>query len=106
MHQVFLNLLLNALQASPPDSRITVKLVAQEASTAQIQIKDQGEGIAEADLARVFDPFFTTKHTGSGLGLALVKSIVESHDGTILIKSKPRQGAKVILTLPIDGATD
>jgi signal transduction histidine kinase len=101
MHQVFLNLLLNAIQASPKDSTIDISLVANANRSAVLRIQDHGDGVADADIERIFDPFFTTKHTGSGLGLALVKSIVENHNGQVRVVSKPKQGACVILTLPV-----
>ncbi len=101
MHQVFLNLLLNAIQASPHDATIEVTLRTNADGRAIVDIQDHGQGINEPDMDRIFEPFYTTKHSGSGLGLALVKSIVEHHDGQIEIRSIPKQGASVTVTLPL-----
>jgi len=101
LHELMLNLLLNAIQVSEPDSIIEVWLERQNSSTAVLAIKDSGEGIKEADIDRIFEPFYTTKASGTGLGLAIVKAIVESHNGNIEVESRPGQGAQFEVTLPL-----
>ena len=101
IHQVFLNLLLNAMEASERGSTITISLQTTDEQTAVATVRDTGKGIAEEHVSQIFDPFFTTKTTGSGLGLAVVKSIIDNHRGTIDVSSKPGSGTSVSLSLPL-----
>lgn len=98
-HQVCLNLLLNALEASPENSNIIVTL-SEISKHLCLVITDSGPGISPEDKHRLFEPFFTTKSTGTGLGLAIVKAIVDSHNGTIEISSEPAGGTTVRVCLP------
>lgn len=100
IHQVMLNLLLNAVDATPDRSTITVGLNA-EAKDARIIIEDSGPGIKTVDLSRIFEPFFTTKSTGTGLGLAIAESIVERHNGHIQLENKTTGGARAEIRLPL-----
>jgi len=108
LHQVLMNLLLNALHASHPGGRITVAC-GPEASTdgrrVWIEVSDEGEGIAPAHLERIFDPFFTTKDPdqGSGLGLMITHQVVADHGGTIDVRSRPGEGTTFTLHLPTRG---
>jgi two-component system sensor histidine kinase AtoS len=70
-------------------------------STAEVTISDNGEGVEPDDLERIFDPFFSTRESGTGLGLALVHRIVESHGGSITVRSRKEEGSTFILTLPL-----
>ena len=82
------NLILNAIQTM--DGKGTIEITCTENdSESIIQIKDSGDGISKKDLAHIFEPLFTTKLTGTGLGLPSVKSIVESHGGSITVRSPP-----------------
>ncbi len=103
LHQAFLNLLLNAIQAMPQGG---VLIVATESGAngqeSQVRFADSGEGIDPESLKKVFNPFFTTKEKGSGLGLPIVKSIVESHQGTIELNSTLGQGTVVTISLPVN----
>jgi len=101
LHQMALNLILNAIQASKKDDTITVRFGADSPKTARFTIRDAGAGIDADDLERVFEPFFTTRSSGTGLGLAIVKDIVDSHSGDISIESRKGAGTTVTVTLPL-----
>jgi signal transduction histidine kinase len=100
LHQMTLNLMLNAVEASCEGDTIAVTLDAADGKWATVTIQDTGPGIKDADLQRVFEPFFTTKTSGTGLGLAVVKDIVDSHAGEISIDSTEGQGTTVVVSLP------
>jgi signal transduction histidine kinase len=72
----------------------------QNGQGTRISVEDSGEGIDPETLKKIFNPFFTTKEKGSGLGLPIVKSILESHQGTIKVESRSGQGTTVIINLP------
>lgn len=100
IHQVILNLLLNAVDASPDESNVTISLGTEE-SDARITIEDSGNGISEENVSKIFEPFFTTKSTGTGLGLAIAKSIVERHKGCIKLENNTSRGARAEIKLPL-----
>jgi len=99
MKQVFLNVLLNALEATEGGGFVSV--TGEEIAENRIEIKviDTGHGIKDEDLTRIFDPFFTTKPSGTGLGLAVVHKIMEAHEGEVRVTSTPGKGTCVILIL-------
>ena len=102
LHQVLLNLCLNAWQALP-QGRGRVRIGADgDAAEVWLQVEDDGAGMDEATRARIFDPFFTTKPAGqgSGLGLAVVHGIVQAHQGRIVVRSEPGAGACFTLHFP------
>lgn len=101
LHEMLLNLLLNAIQVSKADSFIEVWLERQSSSTALLTIKDSGKGIEKKDIDRIFEPFYTTKATGIGLGLAIVKAIMDSHNGAIEVQSVPEHGTDIKVTFPL-----
>ncbi len=100
MRTVFLNLLLNAAQASGASGRVQVTIAADDLA-ATIAVTDAGPGIPPDARARVFEPFFTTKHRGTGLGLPTAKRLVERHRGTIDIDCPAAGGTVVTVTLPM-----
>jgi two-component system NtrC family sensor kinase len=102
IQQVFLNIMLNAIQAMPVGGQLTITGGVAE-GFLQVNIQDTGAGIAEADLARVFDPFFTTKEPGmgTGLGLAVSYSIMEAHRGKITFESKVGTGTTCSVYFPL-----
>jgi len=101
LHQAFLNILLNAIQAMPGGGALQIALASGPNNQGiQIRVQDSGDGIDPETLKKVFNPFFTTKEKGSGLGLPIVKSIIESHQGSIKIDSALGEGTAVIITLP------
>jgi len=90
--QVLLNLITNAIQASPQGARVFVKTI-QESHWVVLKVIDHGCGITEEHYESVFHPFFSTKKTGTGLGLGIAKKIVEAHEGTVIFS--PNQGKGV-----------
>lgn len=104
LQQVILNLIINAMDAiSDADAgkrEVSVATV-HAGNQAEIRIADTGPGMAASDLANVFDPFFTTKPQGMGMGLAIAKTIVEAHHGTISAANQPAGGALFTIRLPI-----
>jgi len=101
MERVVSNLLLNAAQASPPDSVVTVKTRLLD-SNVEIAVIDRGSGIDPKNLESIFNPFFTTKSDGVGLGLAVVSKIVDEHGGQITVESTPGEGTVFRVYLPLD----
>jgi PAS domain S-box-containing protein len=91
IERVFLNLILNSIQAMPNGGRLGIS-TQREGKYLKVELADSGVGIAEEDLEHVFEPMFTLKAKGVGLGLAIVKSIVEAHHGSIELKSKVGYG--------------
>jgi signal transduction histidine kinase len=103
MTQVFMNLLLNAMQAMPAErenKQITIE-VAPTQSSACITIKDNGTGITPESMEKLFTPFFTTKKKGTGLGLSIVQRIIEEHGGKIMAQSTVNVGTTFTITLPL-----
>lgn len=99
MTQVFLNILLNAIEATPRGGTISVVSEAGNDRKVNLVVKDTGEGIPREHLDKIFDPFFSTKKKGTGLGLAIVKSIIEAHGGEIDVESEVGKGTKFIVSL-------
>jgi signal transduction histidine kinase/ActR/RegA family two-component response regulator len=104
MHQVVMNLVQNAVQASEPaggDVTIVVEPVDLPAGPhVRLSVRDTGAGMDARTRARIFDPFFTTKPRGTGLGLSVVHRIVAAHGGSIQVRSEPGQGAELEVVLP------
>lgn len=103
LKQVFLNVILNAVEALKGDERrLRIQTSHHEASqSVLVEIQDTGEGISEKNIYKVFDPFFTTKPRGTGMGLAVVYSILEKHNADISIDSEPDKGTKVTIQLNV-----
>ncbi|MCX5882288.1 MAG: ATP-binding protein, partial [Deltaproteobacteria bacterium] len=92
---------MNAIQAMPKGGKILVSIESAD-SIVNICIEDEGPGVPEELLESLWDPFFTTKEKGTGLGLGIVKNIIESHNGGIRVENrKERPGVRVIIELPI-----
>ncbi len=102
LHQILLNLLLNAAEACAAGGQIEISLCKGESGSGRLTVSDSGQGICEDDLARVFEPFYTTKSSGSGLGLAVVKSIVDEHHGTISVASNVGEGTRFTVDIPAE----
>ena len=103
MQHVFLSIFKNSLEAMSPGGHlsVTVKLQKGRRSEVAITIKNDGVAIPPEHVDKVFEPYFTTKRSGTGLGLATVKKIVEEHQGQISIASGPDQGTTLTLRMPI-----
>ena len=103
LQQVFINIILNALDAMPGGGELRVRL-SLENGAAVVRISDTGTGIKPEHRSRIFDPFFTTKGVGkgTGLGLSISYAIVKEHDGRIDVQSEVGRGSTFIITLPAD----
>jgi signal transduction histidine kinase len=105
--QAFINLLDNAVKYSRGSKEIGVKL-AEEGDTVTISVIDHGVGIADEERGKVFEKFYRVGNSlvhdvkGSGLGLSIVKHIVEAHHGRVTVESEPGRGSVFIIRLPID----
>lgn len=118
LQEVFLNIMVNAVQAMPKGGELslstyTEKIVdfgkrktdpfKQGSEVIVIEFKDTGEGIAENSLSEIFDPFVSTKDDGTGLGLSICHGIIDTHQGTIDVRSKIGEGATFTIRLPRGG---
>jgi signal transduction histidine kinase len=95
-----LNLVLNALQATPAGGAITIE-TGGDALALEVRVRDTGQGVAEGVLPHVFDAFFTTREGGTGLGLPIARRIAEAHGGTLDLRSPDGAGAVATLSLPV-----
>lgn len=100
IHQVLLNLLLNALQAIDRHGKVEVKLSRRDAN-AVIEVVDNGRGIPAENLPNIFRPFYTTKGDGTGLGLSLARRVIEDHHGRINVTSTVGKGTTFAVILPL-----
>jgi signal transduction histidine kinase len=104
--QVFLNILLNAIEATPEKGEITVRtqLFMKPGGEPYVQIEftDTGCGIPSEQMEEIFNPFFTTKKTGSGLGLSISNQIVRDHRGYIDVESQLNKGSSFFINLPVN----
>lgn len=124
MEQVFVNLFMNAIQAMPKGGKVTVRTFSKQLSETHldagdrrrgpfsvgetailVEVDDTGSGVALNQLTKIFDPFFTTKAAGqgTGLGLAVTKSIIELHGSTINIRNRNGGGVRVVMMFKPDG---
>jgi signal transduction histidine kinase len=115
VQQVTLNLLSNAFRATPRGGRVRLTLAASSFKTGEggreqpsvsLTVDDTGCGIGDESLGHIFEPFFTTwaDAGGAGLGLAVVKSIVDEHGGTIAVSSEKNAGTRFTVHFPVAGA--
>ncbi len=102
MQRAILNVVLNAIDASPEGGTIYFDAHESDGNMAALVISDEGPGIGTEILDRIFNPFFTTKETGTGLGLAIVHRIMESHGGRVCATNREEGGAQFTLYLPTD----
>jgi signal transduction histidine kinase len=98
--QVFLNILMNAVESMPDGGKLDVNIESVDESI-KIYIIDTGKGIQQGVLENIYDPFFTTKPSGTGVGLSVSLKIIEDHGGTIGATSKQEKGTTMLITLPM-----
>jgi signal transduction histidine kinase len=104
IQQVLLNLIINSLDAveqlPPAQRRIIISTRSDKGDVAEVSVRDFGVGLPKDHPDKVFDHFFSTKQKGMGMGLAIVRSIVEAHGGTITAENAPDRGARMVVRLP------
>lgn len=103
LKQAIVNLVVNAVQAMPKGGTVTVRsslMPRPDGSWLEVAVSDEGPGLAPRAAEKMFQPFFTTKATGTGLGLAVVKRIIESHQGEVVVASNPGRGTTFTLRIP------
>jgi len=103
VRQALLNLVMNAVQAMPRGGELCVR-TRVDGGSARLEIADTGPGIPPNLRRQVFEPFFTTKATGTGLGLAVVRRVIEAHGGSVEVEDAPAGGALFVLRFPLSGA--
>jgi signal transduction histidine kinase len=99
--QVFGNVILNGFQSMPEGGRLVIKAEVPSPKWSVVSFSDTGVGIPEENLARVFEPLFTTKAKGIGLGLSVVREIVERHGGWVTVESEEGVGSTFAIWLPL-----
>ena len=99
LEQVLLNLMINAIEASPEGGSITLSAAASDGRIA-IGVVDNGHGVAPAHVDRLFDPFFTTKENGTGLGLPVAHQIVRQMGGSLQVQANAGRGMTFSVVLP------
>ncbi len=99
LKRALINLIDNAIAASQPAQKVWLQVI-QKNETVEIEVIDEGEGIPPENLSKIFEPYFSSKRTGVGLGLPIVKKIVEEHRGRIEVLSKPGVGTNMRVILP------
>lgn len=100
IRQVLLNLIINAIQASPPDSIIEISSKLTK-DYIELFVRDYGKGVENSKREKIFEPFFTTKPQGSGLGLAIAYQLIKQHNGEIMLLNTDSSGALFVVKLPI-----
>ncbi len=103
MKQALLNVILNAIEAMGAGCGTLAVSTDHTDDAVTLAVADTGGGVAPEHLPHVFDAYYSRKHGGTGLGLAITRRIIEDHGGTITIESTPGRGARVLITLPVDG---
>ncbi len=111
IHEVLLNLVLNAVQALDRGGKISIQAFVRESARhnlpaqAEISVEDTGQGIPPEQIGDIFRPFFTTKRGGTGLGLSLSRRIITGHGGTLVAESVPGKGSRFTIRIPLGGAS-
>jgi len=107
LEQIFLNIIINAVQAMPNGGELTLRTKFRRQGTkvsskrVELTIIDTGCGVPKENLGRIFDPFFTTKHDSTGLGLSITHSLVNQHHGTIAVESEVGKGTSFVIAFPL-----
>ena len=104
LQQVLLNIIINAFDAmreiSAPERRVIIRTECELGGSVRVSVRDFGTGLPKDQPDKVLDHFFSTKQKGMGMGLAIVRSIIEAHGGTIVGENAPDRGASMIVRLP------
>jgi signal transduction histidine kinase len=100
LRQALLNLVLNAMQATPAGKKVTLEVAKRCEGGAVIRVVDQGAGMTPEVLARIRKPYFTTREGGTGLGIAVARGLIEQHGGSMTYESAPGKGTTVTIELP------
>jgi len=109
LERVFVNLIQNAIQHSPAGGDVTIEIGSCPEANAQaleVVVRDQGPGIAPADLPRLFTPFFSRRGGGFGLGLAISRRIIDEHRWRVMAANGPSGGAVMTVVVPMAGSLD
>lgn len=104
LERVFLNLLKNARDCSPPGAEILLRCrleTSQRRTWVRCDVEDSGPGFLQEDLDQIWDPFYSRRPGGTGLGLSIVQRIIEQHDGSVTAENLPQGGARIRLCLPV-----
>ena len=101
LKKLFLNLIINAIEASEPGRTIELRTVDEANGKVIVEIVDHGEGMDAETLRRLFEPFYTTKEKGTGLGMAIARKIAELHHGELIVRSRKGQGTTATVRLPV-----
>jgi signal transduction histidine kinase len=101
LHQVFINIIMNAIQAMPGGGKLDITTFQPGDQQLCVTIRDYGVGIDRDSMAQIFEPFYTRKKEGTGLGLAISQEIIKIHRGSIQIESEPGQGTAVTICFPV-----
>ena len=99
LRRVLMNLTKNAVEAMPEGGTLRVSS-ASEGDWVRVGISDTGVGMPGETARKMFDPYFTTKRKGTGLGMAIVKGIIEGHGGGIEVESMEGEGTEVVVRVP------
>jgi len=99
--KVFINFLINSIEACELRTAITVSTATDNSNHLVVKIIDEGCGMSEETLEKLFEPFYTTKPTGTGLGMAIAKKIIDQHNGSVEVRSAPGVGTEVTVYLPL-----
>ena len=105
IQQVALNLIQNALEATPAGGQVALRLSAN-ATELLLEVEDDGKGMTQGEQSHAFEPFFTTRSEGTGLGLAVVRSIVADLRGALELRSTLGEGSRFRVTLPLAGESE
>ena len=104
LDRILKNLVSNAMKYSPPGSAVVVAARARDSAGVEVSVRDNGRGIPPEALPHVFEPYYRAPGVGSargaGLGLAVVKSLIDAHGGTIALESAPGHGTRVTFVIP------
>ncbi len=99
--QVFWNLIKNAVKAMPGGGELRIDLLGPQKKDVRIVVADTGRGMTEADKEHLFEPFYSSFENGRGLGLSIVRRIIDDYDGRIEVRSELHKGTEVVITLPV-----